>query len=53
MDGENFSRESPGKSSSRETFPTVAAAYQAAREAASNRDMIYIGGSTFVVAEVI
>ena len=36
-----------------ETFPTVAAAYQAAREAASNRDMIYIGGSTFVVAEVI
>ena len=35
------------------TFPTVAAAYQAAREAASNRDMIYIGGSTFVVAEVI
>ena len=36
-----------------ETFPTVAAAYQAAREAARNRDMIYIGGSTFVVAEVI
>ena len=36
-----------------ETFPTVAAAYQAAREAASNRDMIYIGGSTFVVAEVV
>ena len=36
-----------------ETFPTVAAAYQAARETASNRDMIYIGGSTFVVAEVI
>lgn len=36
-----------------ESFPTVAAAYQAARETASNRDMIYIGGSTFVVAEVI
>lgn len=36
-----------------ETFPTVAAAYQAAREAAGNQDMIYIGGSTFVVAEVI
>ena len=36
-----------------ETFPTVAAAYQADRETASNRDMIYIGGSTFVVAEVI
>ena len=49
----NFSRESPGKSFHGETFPTVAAAYQAAREAARNRDMIYIGGSTFVVAEVI
>ena len=35
------------------TFPTVAAAYQAARDAAGERDMIYIGGSTFVVAEVI
>ena len=36
-----------------ETFPTVAEAYQAAREAAGDQDMIYIGGSTFVVAEVI
>ena len=35
------------------TFPTVAAAYQAARDAAGERDMIYIGGSTFVVAEAI
>ena len=35
------------------TFPTVAPAYQAARDAAGERDMIYIGGSTFVVAEVI
>ena len=35
------------------TFPTVAAAYQPARNAAGEQDMIYIGGSTFVVAEVI
>ena len=35
------------------TYPTVAAAYQAAREEASDQDMIYIGGSTFVVAEVV
>lgn len=36
-----------------ETFPTVEAAYQAAQKAASLRDMIYIGGSTFVVAEIV
>lgn len=34
-------------------YPTVATAYAAAREKASGEDMIYIGGSTFVVAEVI
>lgn len=34
-------------------YPTVAEAYTAARQAASPEDMIYIGGSTFVVAEVI
>ncbi|PXZ43866.1 dihydrofolate synthase [Sanguibacteroides justesenii] len=36
-----------------ETFPTVDAAYRAAQKAASPRDMIYIGGSTFVVAEIV
>lgn len=34
-------------------YPTVAEAYAAARANASAQDMIYIGGSTFVVAEVI
>lgn len=34
-------------------YPTVAEAYEAARKAAAPQDMIYIGGSTFVVAEVI
>lgn len=34
-------------------YPTVADAYAAARKAAVPEDMIYIGGSTFVVAEVI
>lgn len=34
-------------------YPTVAEAYAAARENALPEDMIYIGGSTFVVAEVI
>ena len=36
-----------------ETYPTVATAYQAAQQAATPDDMIYIGGSTFVVAEII
>lgn len=35
------------------TYPTVAEAYAAARRQAKDSDMIYIGGSTFVVAEVI
>ena len=35
------------------TYTTVAEAYTAAREAAKPEDMIYIGGSTFVVAEVL
>lgn len=34
-------------------YPTVAEAYAAAQAAARPEDMIYIGGSTFVVAEVI
>lgn len=34
-------------------YPTVAAAYEAARQNATTKDMIYIGGSTFVVAEVL
>ena len=35
------------------TFPSVEAAYQAAQKNATAQDMIFIGGSTFVVAEVV
>ncbi|MBL1231981.1 MAG: bifunctional folylpolyglutamate synthase/dihydrofolate synthase [Flavobacteriales bacterium] len=35
------------------TFPSVEAAYQAAQKNATTQDMIFIGGSTFVVAEVV
>jgi dihydrofolate synthase/folylpolyglutamate synthase len=35
------------------TFPTVADAVAAARENAGKNDMIFVGGSTFVVAEII
>lgn len=34
-------------------FPSVAAAFQAAKSVASANDLIYAGGSTFVVAEII
>lgn len=34
-------------------YPTVATAYEAARQNATKQDMIYIGGSTFIVAEVL
>lgn len=34
-------------------FPTVEAAYGAAQKNATAQDMIFIGGSTFVVAEVV
>ncbi len=36
-----------------EAYQSVAAALQAAKENASGEDMIFIGGSTFVVAEVL
>ena len=35
------------------TFPSVAAAYKAAQKNATAQDLIFIGGSTFVVAEVV
>ena len=36
-----------------ELFESVAQAYQAALGAADSEDVIFIGGSTFVVAEVL
>jgi dihydrofolate synthase/folylpolyglutamate synthase len=35
------------------TFPSVDAAYKAAQKNTTTNDMIFIGGSTFVVAEVV
>ncbi|CAM3397322.1 Bifunctional folylpolyglutamate synthase and dihydrofolate synthase [Flavobacterium longum] len=36
-----------------EIYPSVSAAYDAARTNATKNDFIYIGGSTFVVAEIL
>ncbi len=35
------------------TYPTVTDALAKAKKASSNNDLIYVGGSTFVVAEVV
>lgn len=36
-----------------ETYPSVSAAYKAALSKAAEHDFIYVGGSTFVVAEIL
>lgn len=36
-----------------QTYISVSKAYQAAKENAANNDFIYVGGSTFVVAEIL
>jgi dihydrofolate synthase/folylpolyglutamate synthase len=35
------------------TYNSVSNAYQTAKEKANTNDFIYIGGSTFVVAEIL
>ena len=35
------------------SYPSVAEAYTAARSSAAQKDLIFVGGSTFVVAVVI
>jgi dihydrofolate synthase/folylpolyglutamate synthase len=36
-----------------QSFPTVAKAVEAAQQAAGEKDLVFVGGSTFVVAEVV
>lgn len=36
-----------------QTYPSVKAAYEAAQQAAGDKDLVFVGGSTFVVAEVV
>src|SRR5690606_27420218 len=36
-----------------DSYTSVAKAYQSALKAANERDVIFVGGSTFVVAEII
>ena len=35
------------------TFDSVKSGYEAALQAATNSDLIFVGGSTFTVAEII
>jgi dihydrofolate synthase/folylpolyglutamate synthase len=34
-------------------FPAVKSAYQAALKSAGKNDLVFVGGSTFIVAEVL
>jgi len=36
-----------------EIYPNVKTAYQSAQKAAQKDDLVFVGGSTFVVAEVV
>lgn len=53
MDANELSGKAGKFSLNGKIYPSVAEAYQAALSNAGNRDLVFVGGSTFVVAEVI
>src|SRR5690606_25092907 len=53
MDAQALHRKASGSGLQGASFPSVRAAISAAREQAGAGDLIFIGGSTFVVAEAI
>lgn len=53
LDAEALQRTAAGHSLSGEVVPTVAEALSRAKEIAGENDMIFVGGSTFVVAEIV
>jgi len=53
LDVEELKRKANAFGLSGEVYPTVKSAYQAALGAAGNQDLVFVGGSTFVVAEAL
>ena len=53
LDAEELSKIAFGYGLRGEVYHTVAEAYRHAREQAGAKDVVYVGGSTFVVAEVV
>jgi dihydrofolate synthase/folylpolyglutamate synthase len=53
LDAENLKLQANARSLRGEAYLSVADAYQAAQSNAAGNDLIFVGGSTFVVAEVV
>ncbi len=53
LDAEILQKKAAGFDLVGQTFHSVSNAYQAAKENADSKDLIYVGGSTFVVAEIL
>jgi dihydrofolate synthase/folylpolyglutamate synthase len=53
LDAESLKQKAAGFGLTGNTFSTVKAAFQAAQGNASDNDLVFVGGSTFVVAEVV
>ena len=53
MDASELKEISMGKGLSGESFPSVKEAYNTALKNAHENDLVFVGGSTFVVAEIL
>ncbi|MCB0402518.1 MAG: bifunctional folylpolyglutamate synthase/dihydrofolate synthase [Flavobacteriales bacterium] len=53
LDAGELQKQAAGFQLSGRVYPSVKAAFEAAREESSEDDLIFVGGSTFVVAEVL
>jgi dihydrofolate synthase/folylpolyglutamate synthase len=53
LEAESLKQQAKGFNLHGEVYPNVKAAYQSAQKAAQKDDLVFVGGSTFVVAEVI
>jgi len=53
LEAENLKQQAEGFGLHGEVYADVKAAYQSAQKAAQKDDMVFVGGSTFVVAEVV
>lgn len=53
LDAENLKQQAKAYSLHGDTYPNVVSAFKAAKDAAHIDDLVFVGGSTFVVAEAI
>jgi dihydrofolate synthase/folylpolyglutamate synthase len=53
LDAQNLKQQARSFSLDGEVYPSVKAAFLAAQQSAGRNDLVFVGGSTFVVAEVV